>query len=90
MLYFAVFSVLSARERRWFGATLPSTTLMVALAADAVIGTVLTHVDIPDLMPLPWTQTLAVFVYAMIACLVVNDAIKVALIRWRIPSAVAA
>lgn len=90
MLYFAVFSVLSARERRWFGATMPSTTLMVALAADAVIGTVLTHVGIPDLMPLPWTQTLAVFVYAMIACLVVNDAIKVALIRWRIPSAVAA
>ena len=90
MLYFAVFSVLSARERRWFGATMPSTTLMVALAADAVIGTILTHVGIPDLMPLPWPQSLAVFVYAMIACLVVNDAIKVALIRWRIPSAIAA
>jgi hypothetical protein len=40
-------------------------------------------------MPLPWAQTLSVFVYAMIACLVVNDAIKVALIEWRIPSAVA-
>jgi hypothetical protein len=39
---------------------------------------------------LPWPQTLAGFVYAMIACLVVNDAIKAALIRWCIPSAIAA
>jgi H+-transporting ATPase len=89
LLYFAVFSVLSARERRWFGATMPSTTLMAALVADALMGTVLTRVGLPDLMPLPWAQTLGVFVYAMIACLVVNDAIKVALIEWRIPSAVA-
>jgi len=32
---------------------------------------------------------LIIFVYAMVACLVVNDAMKVALIKWRIPSAVA-
>ena len=36
-------------------------------------------------MPLSWSQTLAIFVYAMITCLVVNDAIKVVLIRWCIP-----
>jgi hypothetical protein len=32
---------------------------------------------------------LVIFAYAMVACLVVNDAVKVALIKWRIPSAVA-
>ena len=38
LLYFAVFSVVSARERHWFWATLPSKTFMLALAADAIIG----------------------------------------------------
>jgi H+-transporting ATPase len=89
MLYFAVFSIVSARERHWFCATCPSKTLMAALAADALIGTVLTFVGIPGLVSLPWWQILVIFAYAMVACLVVNDAVKVALIKWRIPSAVA-
>lgn len=89
LLYFAVFSVVSARERRWFWATMPSKTLLAALALDASIGTILTFVGLPDLAPLPWWQTLLILGYAMVACLAVNDAIKVALIRWRIPSAAA-
>ena len=66
LLYFAVFSVVSARERRWFWATMPSKTLMAALAADALAGTVLTLVGLPGLTPLPWWQTLAIFAYAMV------------------------
>jgi magnesium-transporting ATPase (P-type) len=89
LLYFAVFSVVSARERHWFWATLPSKTLAGALVADALTGTVLTFVGLPGLMPLPWWQTLAVFVYAMVACLGVNDAVKVAMIKWRVLGAVA-
>jgi len=89
LLYFAVFSVVSARERRSFWRTKPSTTLMAALVADALTGTVLTFVGIKDLMPLPWWQMLAIFGYAMIACLVVNDALKVAMIKWLVPAAVA-
>ncbi len=83
LLYFAVFSVASARERHWFGATMPSRTLAVALLADALLGTVLTRVGLPALRPLPWAQTLAIFAYAGFACLVVNDAVKVAMIQWR-------
>jgi len=56
---------------------------------DALVGTSLTFVGLPDLMPLPWWQTLAILGYATVACLVVNDAIKVVMIRWRVPSAVA-
>jgi magnesium-transporting ATPase (P-type) len=89
LLYFAVFSVVSARERRWFWSTMPSRSLMAALAADAVIGTLLTRVGLPGLMPLPWPQTLAIFAFALVACLAVNDAAKVAMIRWRVPAAVA-
>ena len=89
LLYFAVFSVVSARERRWFWATMPSRTLIVAVTADALTGTILTRMGLPGLRPLPWTQMLAIFAYALVACLVVNDALKVALIKWRVPAAVA-
>jgi hypothetical protein len=89
LLYFAVFSVVSARERHWFWATLPSKTFMSALAADALTGTVLTFVGLPGLLPLPWWQTLAVFVYAMVACLGGNDAVKVIMIKRLVPTAVA-
>ena len=81
LLYFAVFSVLSARERHWFWSTMPSKTVLGALIADALVGTTLTRAGLPGLMPLAWTQTLAIFVYAMFSCLVVNDAVKVMMIK---------
>jgi plasma-membrane proton-efflux P-type ATPase len=89
LLYFAVFSIVSARERHWFWSTAPSKTFLAALTADALIGTGLTFVGLPDLMPLPWIQTLAIFAYAMVSCLVVNDAVKVTMIKWRVVNAVA-
>jgi H+-transporting ATPase len=89
LLYMAVFSIVSARERRSFWTTMPSKTLMAALMADALIGTILTFAGIPGLMPLPWWQALMIFCYAIIMCLGVNDATKVAMIKWRVPAAVA-
>ncbi len=89
LLYLAAFSIVSARERRRFWTTLPSKALVVALVADVLVGTVLPLVGLPGLIPLPWWQTLAIFAYAMVSCLAVNDAVKVAMIRWRIPTAVA-
>jgi H+-transporting ATPase len=87
LLYFAVFSVVSARERRAFWSTMPSKTLLAALTADALTGTILTRVGLPGLLPLPWAQTLAIFAYAMVSCLVVNDALKVMMVKWRILTA---
>ena len=89
LLYFAVFSVVSARERRAFWSTMPSKALMAALLADALAGTILTRIGLPGLMPLPWPQTLLIFAYAMVSCLVVNDVVKVVMIRWRVPTAIA-
>ena len=89
LLYMAVFSIVSARERRWFWTTMPSKTLVLAIVAVAFTGTILTFVGLQGLMPLPWGQALAIFAYALVSCLVVNDAIKVAMIKWRVPAAVA-
>ncbi len=86
LLYFAVFSVVSARERSWFWATVPSNTLMGALIANALAGTLLTRVGLPGLLHLPWSQTLVIFTYALVSCLVVNDFIKVVMIKWLIIS----
>jgi plasma-membrane proton-efflux P-type ATPase len=89
LLYFAAFSIVSARERRWFLSTLPSKTLMLALGVEVLFGTTLTLVGIPDFAPLPWWQVASILGYAMVSCLLINDAMKVALIRWRVPDAVA-
>jgi magnesium-transporting ATPase (P-type) len=89
LLYFAVFSVVSARERRWFWATTPSKTLAAALIADVLIGTGLTRIGLSGLKPLPWPQTLAIFGYAMVSCLLVNDSVKVTMLKWRVPTATA-
>ena len=87
-LYFAPFSIVSARERRWFWVTMPSTTLVAAVVADALVGTVLRFVGLSGLTPLPGWQTLVIFTYAMVSCPVVNDVVKVAMIKWRVPTAV--
>ncbi len=81
LLYFAVFSIVSARERLWFWSSMPSSTLVAALTADALVGTALTFVGLPGLQPLPFAQIASVFVFALVACLGANDALKVALIR---------
>jgi len=89
LLYLAVFSIVSARERRHFWATRPSTPLLAALLADAGIGTALTYLGLPGLAPLPWWQTLTVLAYALLVCLVLNDSVKALLTRRLVPRAVA-
>jgi len=56
--------------------------------AETLVGTALTFVGLPGLEPLPWWQVLALFLYAMVSCLVVNDAVKVTMINRRVPSTI--
>jgi len=86
LLYFAVFSVVSARERHWFWQSWPSRMLLAALTGETLVGTGLTLVGLPGLAPLPWTQMLAVFGWAAVSCLALNDALKMAMIRWCVPA----
>ena len=89
LLYFAAFSIVSARERRWFWSTRPSKAVAAAVMGEILLGTCLTRVGLPELRPLPWAQMAAIFGCAMAANLVVNDAVKVAMIRWRAPASAA-
>ena len=88
LLYFVVLSIVSARERERFWTSMPGKAVMLALTVEAFTGTVLTFVGLPDLPPLPFDQLFAILVYAMVCCLVVNDTVKVAMIRWCVPSAI--
>jgi magnesium-transporting ATPase (P-type) len=81
LLYFAPSSILSLRERRWCLASRPSGTLLAALVAELVLGTALTRVGLSRFSPLPWGWMLGLLGYALVVCLVVNDAVKTALIR---------
>ena len=87
LLYFAAFSIVSARERRRYWASAPSRTLIAALVAEVLIGTGLPFVGLRDFAPLPVSQILAVFGYAGLCCLVMNDTLKVVMLRWRAPDA---
>ena len=62
---------------------------MAALAADALVGHRPDARGSSGALPLPWWQMLAIFGYAMVSCLVVNDAVKVAMIKRLVPAAVA-
>jgi hypothetical protein len=81
LFYFALFSIVSARERRHFWSSWPSGTLIAALCLDGVAGTALSVVGIPGLTPVPWPQTVFVLVAAMTCSLVINDLVKEALFR---------
>jgi plasma-membrane proton-efflux P-type ATPase len=87
LLAFAIFSILSARERRRFWATRPGNALLVALAADAAVGLVFASVGLPGLEPLPWPAVLAIFGYAGLCCLVLNDTLKTLLLARLAPPA---
>lgn len=88
LLYFAVFSIVSIRERRHFWSSRPSSILAIALAADVLAGTAVGWHGLAELGPLPLHDSALVFGYAAVCCLVVNDAVKVALLgRQRAPRA---
>jgi H+-transporting ATPase len=89
LLYFAALSIVSARERRWFWMTMPSKLVVAAVVAETLIGTSLMFVGLPGLAPMPWWEALAIFGYAAVSCLVVNEVVKVVLIKWRRPKGVA-
>jgi magnesium-transporting ATPase (P-type) len=80
LLFFALFSILSIRERRAFWASRPSTTLLLALLVDAGVGLLISAYGLGELRPLPMAQTIFIIAYALIFSLAINDLIKLALL----------
>jgi H+-transporting ATPase len=76
LLFFAIFSILSIRERRAFWTSRPSTLLATALGADALLGLVIGATGLGELQPLSLGETGLVFASACILALGPNDYIK--------------
>jgi magnesium-transporting ATPase (P-type) len=76
LLYLALFSIVSIRERGWFWESMPSTVLLVALIADGVLGTFLGALGVPGLRSIPALQTLTVLGGALASGLLINDGAK--------------
>jgi hypothetical protein len=49
----SAFCIASARERRWFWATVPSKPVVAAVIGEVFVGTVLTRMGLSGLSPLP-------------------------------------
>jgi hypothetical protein len=80
LLFFALFSIVSIRERRAFWASRPGWALIAALGADALAGLVVSRTGLGGLRPLPLGQTAVILGWSLVWALLVNDVIKAALI----------
>jgi H+-transporting ATPase len=81
LLYFALFSILSIRERDHFWRSRPSAVLAAALTGAGILGALLPLADLPGLRRIPAEQTLVVIGFALLASLLANDLLKTVLIR---------
>ncbi len=79
LLFFALFSILSIRERRAFWASRPSAILAVALALDASAGVLIAVYGLAELAPLPAPELMFVIGFAFVFSLVINDFAKLAI-----------
>ena len=79
LLLFAVFSIVSIRERRAFWRSRPGWVLVVALTADALIGVTIAHFGLAELGPLPLQPIAFVGACALLCSLLLNDVVKVVL-----------
>jgi hypothetical protein len=80
LLFFALFSLLSIRERRNFWSSRLSGVLAAALAADAGVGVLIGLFGLGELAPLTLAQVAFVLIYALVWSLLVNDFVKIALL----------
>jgi H+-transporting ATPase len=80
LLFFALFSIVSIRERRAFWASRPGWLLALALAADACVGVAIAAFGLGELRPLPVGQAALIAGYALVCSLGPNDQLKAALI----------
>jgi hypothetical protein len=76
LLFFALFSIVSIRERRAFWKSRPSTVLGSALLADGVLGLLIGLYGLADLRPLPLRETAVILGVAAVCSLGLNDFIK--------------
>ncbi len=87
LLFFALFSIVSIRERRAFWASWPSKTLAAALVADGLAGLLIGRYGVADLRPLRIGPQALIIGCAVACSLGLNDVVKVLLFRRRLSAA---
>ncbi len=92
LLFFAIFSIVSIRERRAFWRSRPGWVLAAALAADALVGTAIGLFGLAELAPLPPAQIAFIAACAAACSLLPNDLVKSVLTErlWMAPRRAAA
>ena len=86
LLDFGALSLVSLRERRWFGASRPSRLLALAIAAELALGTAAAEAGLSELHALAAPQVVLLLAYAAGCCLLVNDPLKAWLLRRQGPA----
>jgi TRAP-type mannitol/chloroaromatic compound transport system permease small subunit len=76
LLFFAVFSLVSIRERRAFWSSRPSLVLSLALVIDIGVGALIGLHGLAEMKPIPPVQTALIMSYALIFALGINDLVK--------------
>ncbi|MBZ5489522.1 MAG: plasma-membrane proton-efflux P-type ATPase [Acidobacteriia bacterium] len=81
LLFLAIFSLISIRERGSLLRSRPSATLTAALCADAFLGITIGLAGWLDMPRISWTVILLVLCSSMFACLVLNEGLKRLILR---------
>jgi H+-transporting ATPase len=76
LLFLAVLSLVSIRERRGFWASRPSAVLAAALLLDIAVGVLIGLVGLAEMREIPIRETGLIAGYAIVCCLGINDLVK--------------
>lgn len=81
LVFFGLFNVLILRERRHFWKSSPSKPLILSILLDTIVISLISVIGLYELAPIGIIGTLVVFTFTFASCLLVNDSVKVFLIR---------
>jgi H+-transporting ATPase len=81
LVFFGLFNVIILRERKHFWNSNPSKILALSILLDVIIVSLISIRGLYELAPIGIVGTLVIFAFALASCLLVNDSIKVFLIR---------
>jgi H+-transporting ATPase len=84
LVFSSLFNVIVIRERNRFWASRPSKFLILSILGDIIIVLILSFFGAYNLAPIPSLAIFWAFAYSLIICFLINDFVKVMLIR-RLP-----
>ncbi len=90
LVFSATFNILVVRERGHFWDSAPSTLLALSIAGDILAVFLISSFGVHELAPVRLWATLAILAYSAACCLLLNDSVKVILVKrfWTRPQPV--